>query len=62
MLKEMRRDDSPVEYSFTGSDTRPKAMVEEPIARADIVQKRMFTLPGGATETISVPIRWLERR
>jgi hypothetical protein len=37
MLKEMRRADSPVEYSFTGSETSPNAMVEVPIARAAIV-------------------------
>src|SRR3972149_2480605 len=37
MLNEIFRADSPVEYSFTGRDTSPKAMVEVPMARADIV-------------------------
>src|SRR5688572_29078372 len=44
MLKEIFADDSAVEYSFTGRETSPKAIVEVPIARAAIdSRERMFS-------------------
>jgi hypothetical protein len=36
MLNEIFDEDSAVEYSFTGRETSPKAMVDVPIARAAI--------------------------